>query len=51
MELLSEQNAPIVCGHNTWRGAMVTVVAVVTKDVPAYALMAGSTRTPCRMGM
>ena len=34
-------NATIVCGHNIGERAMVAAGAVVTKDVPAYALMAG----------
>lgn len=34
-------NATIVCGHNIGEWAMIASGAVVTKDVPAYALMAG----------
>lgn len=34
-------NATIVCGNTIERWAMVASGAVVTKDVPAYALMAG----------
>lgn len=34
-------NATIVCGNTIGRWAMVASGAVVTKDVPAYALMAG----------
>jgi UDP-2-acetamido-3-amino-2,3-dideoxy-glucuronate N-acetyltransferase len=34
-------NATIVCGHTIGRGAMVAAGAVVTKDVPDYALVAG----------
>lgn len=34
-------NATIVCGHTVGRWAMVAAGAVVTKDVPDYALMAG----------
>lgn len=34
-------NATIVCGHNIGRYAMVAAGAVVTKDVPEYALVAG----------
>ena len=34
-------NAIIVCGHTVGRWAMIASGAVVTKDVPAYALMAG----------
>lgn len=34
-------NATIVCGHNIGRYAMVAAGAVVTKDVPDYALVAG----------
>lgn len=34
-------NATIVCGHNIGRWAMVAAGAVVTKNVPDYALMAG----------
>ena len=34
-------NATIVCGHMIGEWAMIASGAVVTKDVPAYALMAG----------
>ena len=34
-------NATIVCGHTVGKFAMVAAGAVVTKDVPDYALMAG----------
>ena len=34
-------NATIVCGHTIGRYAMVAAGAVVTKDVPDYALVAG----------
>lgn len=34
-------NATIVCGHNIGRHAMIASGAVVTKNVPSYALMAG----------
>ena len=34
-------NATIVCGHNIGPWAMIASGAVVTKNVPAYALMAG----------
>ena len=34
-------NATIVCGHTIGKWAMVAAGAVVTKDVPNYALMAG----------
>lgn len=34
-------NATVVCGHTIGRGAMIAAGAVVTKDVPDYALMAG----------
>ena len=34
-------NATIVCGHIIGRWAMIASGAVVTKDVPDYALMAG----------
>lgn len=36
-----EANATIVCGHKIGRYAMVSVGAVVTKDVPDYAFVAG----------
>lgn len=34
-------NATIVCGHTVGRWAMVAAGAVVTRDVPDYALVAG----------
>ena len=34
-------NATIVCGHDVGEYAFIAAGAVVTKDVPAYALMAG----------
>ena len=34
-------NATIVCGHTIGRWSMIAAGAVVTKDVPDYALMAG----------
>ena len=34
-------NATIVCGHTIGKGAMVAAGAVVTKDVPDFALVAG----------
>lgn len=34
-------NATIVCGHNIGKHAMIASGAVVTKNVPEYALMAG----------
>ena len=33
--------APIGCGHTLGEYCMVAAVAVVTKDVPAYTLVAG----------
>ncbi len=34
-------NATIVCGHTIGKGALIAAGAVVTCDVPDYALMAG----------
>ena len=34
-------NCTIVCGHTVGRYAMIAAGAVVTHDVPDYALMAG----------
>lgn len=34
-------NATVVCGHTVGKHAMIAAGAVVTKDVPDYALMAG----------
>jgi UDP-2-acetamido-3-amino-2,3-dideoxy-glucuronate N-acetyltransferase len=34
-------NATVVCGHRIGEYAFVAAGAVVTKDVPAYALVAG----------
>ena len=34
-------NATIVCGHTVGKYALVAAGAVVTKDVPDYALVAG----------
>ncbi|NLJ70248.1 MAG: N-acetyltransferase [Clostridiaceae bacterium] len=34
-------NATIVCGHNIGKNAMIAAGAVVTKDVPDHALVAG----------
>lgn len=34
-------NSTVVCGHNIGRHALIASGAVVTKDVPDYALMAG----------
>lgn len=34
-------NATIVCGHTVGKWAMIAAGAVVTKDVPDFALMAG----------
>jgi len=34
-------NATVVCGHTLGEYCMIGAGAVITKDVPAYALMAG----------
>jgi len=34
-------NSTVVCGHTVGRSAMIAAGAVITKDVPDYALMAG----------
>lgn len=34
-------NCTVVCGHNVGRNALIAAGAVVTKDVPDHALMAG----------
>ena len=34
-------NATVVCGHTLGRHAMIAAGAVVTRDVPDHALMAG----------
>lgn len=39
-------NATIVCGHEIGEYAMVAAGAVVTKDVPAYTLVAGIPARP-----
>jgi UDP-2-acetamido-3-amino-2,3-dideoxy-glucuronate N-acetyltransferase len=48
-------NCTIVCGHTIGRFAFVGAGAVVTKDVPDYALMAGNPAGPkgwmCRCGV
>ena len=35
-------NATIICGHNLGEYCFIAAGAVITKDVPAYALMAGN---------
>lgn len=40
-------NATIVCGHKIGKYAMVAAGAVVTKDVPDYALMMGAPARVC----
>ena len=39
------RNATIICGHDLGEYCFIAAGAVVTKEVPAYALMAG---TPAR---
>lgn len=34
-------NCTVVCGHTVGRSALIAAGAVVTKDVPDFALMAG----------
>ena len=34
-------NSTVVCGHTVGRSALIAAGAVVAKDVPDYALMAG----------
>ena len=34
-------NATVVCGHDIGEGAFIAAGAVVTRSVPAFALMAG----------
>lgn len=41
-------NATIVCGHNIGEYAFIGAGAVVTKDVPAYALLVGN--PACQLG-
>lgn len=40
-------NATIVCGHRIGKYAMVAAGAVVTKDVPDYALVMGAPARVC----
>lgn len=40
-------NATIICGHTIGEYAMVAAGAVVTKDVPAYALVKGNPARIC----
>ena len=42
-------NATIVCGHTIGSYAFIAAGAVVTKDVPDFALMAGRCRAPHRL--
>ena len=35
-------NATIICGHDLGEYCFIAAGAVVTKEVPAYALMAGT---------
>ena len=43
-------NATIVCGHTIGAYAMVGAGAVVTRDVPDFALVVGMPATPNRLG-
>ncbi len=39
-------NATIVCGHTIGNHAFIAAGAIVTKDIPDYALIVGN---PCRI--